>query len=171
MTRLVVFLSFLVSVVLIIGLSNFQNGRISNEKFNLANTEKAFHQKLEKQQHELNDQQAAEEMADEGKKEKEEVKYKSVEVVIALDTPELKSGHEIYTKKGQCLTCHGRNGEGKSSQQAPKLAGQHDWYLLKQLVNMKSKERSNPKMDVYLKKLTEQDMHDVAAYLSKLPPQ
>ncbi len=91
------------------------------------------------------------------------------EAPIELTTEELQNGYHVYTKKGQCVSCHGKGGEGKVSQESPKLAAQHDWYLEKQLIDMKSGVRSNPKMNIYLKKLTEQDMSDVAHYLSLLP--
>ena len=34
---------------------------------------------------------------------------------------------------GICATCHGQAAQGSEPQGAPRLAGQHDWYLVKQL--------------------------------------
>ena len=36
-----------------------------------------------------------------------------------------------------CSACHGRQGQGNEAQKAPKLAGQHAWYLAKQISNFK----------------------------------
>lgn len=43
-------------------------------------------------------------------------------------------GKETYAL---CATCHGAKAEGNIAQKAPKLTGQHAWYLAKQLKNFK----------------------------------
>ena len=43
-------------------------------------------------------------------------------------------GKESYAL---CATCHGKKAEGNTVQKAPKLTGQHAWYLAKQLKNFK----------------------------------
>jgi cytochrome c553 len=88
---------------------------------------------------------------------------------VKLDTPELQRGFLVYTKSGKCVTCHGQEGEGKKSQQAPRIGGQLEAYLLTQLTNMKSEVRYNKQMNPYLKNLNEQDFKDVSLYLSKFP--
>ena len=40
-----------------------------------------------------------------------------------------------------CGACHGPAGEGMQAQNAPKLAGQHDWYVVRQLQNFKTRLR------------------------------
>jgi cytochrome c553 len=42
-------------------------------------------------------------------------------------------GNNLYV--GACAPCHGRSGEGLASEFAPKLSGQEDWYLTRQLTN------------------------------------
>lgn len=42
-------------------------------------------------------------------------------------------GNNLYV--GACSPCHGRSGEGLVSEFAPKLSGQEDWYLSRQLTN------------------------------------
>ncbi len=75
-------------------------------------------------------------------------------------------GAELYK---QCITCHGDKGDGNPAMKAPRLSGQHDWYVLKQLQDMKAgKIRKNDVMNPFLAKLSEQDMKDLAAYISKL---
>jgi len=75
-------------------------------------------------------------------------------------------GSELYK---QCIQCHGDKGDGNPAQKAPRLAGQHDWYVLKQIQDIKAGViRKNPVMIPFVSKLSEQDMKDLAAYISKL---
>ena len=75
-----------------------------------------------------------------------------------------ENGMKIYKRK--CVACHGKQGEGKKSQKAPRLAGQHDWYLYEQLVATQSGKRKNPKMIPFIKGLSDQDFKDLATYIS-----
>ena len=75
------------------------------------------------------------------------------------------NGKTVFQK---CISCHGSNGEGKQSQKAPRLAGQHDWYIVTQLKNFKGGVRKNPPMLPFIKNLTDKDFEDVAAYLTSL---
>jgi cytochrome c553 len=98
-----------------------------------------------------------------------EVKHgEEVKVVINLDAPEFAKGKEIYTKTGQCVVCHGDKGQGNPAQQAPMLAGQHDWYLISSLKKMKSGERVNEKMNPFLAKINEEDFAEVVKYITAL---
>ena len=75
-------------------------------------------------------------------------------------------GAELFK---QCIACHGEKGDGNPAQKAPRISGQHDWYILNQLQDMKAgKTRKNPVMTPFLNKLSEQDMKDLAAYITKL---
>ncbi len=75
-------------------------------------------------------------------------------------------GAELYK---QCISCHGDKGDGNPAMKAPRISGQYDWYVLKQLQDMKgAKIRKNETMNPFLAKLSEQDMKDLAAYISKL---
>lgn len=75
-------------------------------------------------------------------------------------------GAELYK---QCIVCHGDKGDGNPAQKAPRIAGQHDWYILKQIQDIKAGvTRKNPVMLPIVNKLSEQDMKDLAAYISKL---
>ena len=47
-----------------------------------------------------------------------------------------------------CVACHGQNGAGKKSNNAPKLAGQMSWYLERQLYNFKNGIRATHIDDV-----------------------
>ena len=75
-------------------------------------------------------------------------------------------GAELYK---QCIACHGDKGDGNVAQKAPRISGQFDWYVVKQLQDIKAGVvRKNAVMVPFLSKLTEQDMVDLAAYISKL---
>lgn len=68
-----------------------------------------------------------------------------------------------------CIACHGAAGNS-SIVENPKLAGQHDAYIHKQLLDFKTPGRNNPIMTGIAKALTEQDIADLAAYLAKQKP-
>jgi len=52
-----------------------------------------------------------------------------------------------------CAACHGQEGEGIQALNAPKLAGQSEWYLRKQLLNYQSGARGAHEDDVYGKQM------------------
>lgn len=157
MTRLIVFLTVLAGFILALVMFSYKSLPVNNEKFNLKVTEEKFLTK-EALVHSL--------LAPKEKVEEVEVEIKEYAPVVDLNTPQLVSGHKLYT---QCISCHGKGGEGKASQKAPFIGGQFDWYIEKQLTDMKAGVRSNPVMNAVLKGLSPQDMKDLAAYVSKLP--
>lgn len=67
-----------------------------------------------------------------------------------------------------CIQCHGENGMGNAEKQAPRLSGQHDWYVVKQITEFKAGVRKNPVMLPYISNLSEQDIKDLAAYIFTL---
>lgn len=70
---------------------------------------------------------------------------------------------------GQCMACHGPNGQSPYDDW-PSLAGQKKPYLLKQLKDFKSGARSHPMMLPVVAILNEADMEVLSAYLSSQPP-
>jgi cbb3-type cytochrome c oxidase subunit III len=66
-------------------------------------------------------------------------------------------------KVAVCGACHGADGNS-AAPNFPKLAGQGERYLLKQLNDIKSGNRSVVEMTGLLDNLSEQDLADVAAY-------
>jgi cytochrome c553 len=68
-----------------------------------------------------------------------------------------------------CASCHGAAGNSTIVQN-PRLAGQHEAYLIKQLNNFKTADRSNPIMSPLAKLLTDDDIKNLAAYLSVQVP-
>ena len=68
-------------------------------------------------------------------------------------------------KAATCGACHGADGNAPSSQY-PKLAGQHEDYIARQVDLYKSTKRSNPVMMGFIASLSVQDMHDIGAYFA-----
>jgi cytochrome c553 len=68
-------------------------------------------------------------------------------------------------KAAACGACHGIDGNS-SDPQYPKLAGQHESYIVRQLENFKNGKRQNPIMVGMASPLSEQDMHDIGAYFA-----
>jgi cytochrome c553 len=68
-------------------------------------------------------------------------------------------------KAAVCGACHGMDGNS-SDAQYPKLAGQSEQYIVRQLTDFKSGQRQNPIMLGMATPLSEQDMHDVGAYFA-----
>lgn len=76
-----------------------------------------------------------------------------------------------------CVACHGSQGEGNQALNAPKLAGQSDWYLRKQLLNYKAGIRGTHEQDIYGQQMRPMAMtlvdttaiNNVIAYIGTLP--
>ena len=90
-----------------------------------------------------------------------------------LAAGDAEKGKTLYAT---CGACHGQNAEGLEALNAPKLAGQEEWYVVRQLQNFKNGVRgANPK-DTYGMQMapmaqiltTDQAMADVAAYIKSL---
>jgi len=68
-------------------------------------------------------------------------------------------------KAGACAACHGLDGNPASSQY-PKLAGQHELYIVRQSELFKTHKRDSAVMMGFVATLSEQDMHDIGAYFA-----
>ena len=75
---------------------------------------------------------------------------------------DLKAGEK---KTAGCTPCHGPAGAG-AMDEWPKLAGQHAGYLEKQLRDFREKRRIDSNMNPLTAELSDQDIADIAAYLS-----
>jgi cytochrome c553 len=72
-------------------------------------------------------------------------------------------------KAAACGACHGMDGNS-SDAQYPKLAGQSERYIVRQLTDFKAGKRQNPIMLGMATPLSTQDMHDVGAYFASKTP-
>ena len=76
-----------------------------------------------------------------------------------------------------CAACHGAQGEGNPAMHAPKLSGQGDWYLIRQLNYFKHGARGAHDKDLYGKQMApmaatladDAAVNNVVAYIKTLP--
>jgi cytochrome c553 len=68
-------------------------------------------------------------------------------------------------KSTTCLACHGDTGIPVDPNY-PKLAGQHNDYIIKALSDYRSGKRTNPIMANFAAQLSNQDIEDLAAWFS-----
>ena len=86
---------------------------------------------------------------------------------------DVTAGKKLYAT---CAACHGPQGQGNEQLNAPRLAGQQDWYLVHQLQNYKSGIRGSQPKDTYgmqmkpMASMLANDvaMNDVVAYIDTL---
>jgi cytochrome c553 len=87
-------------------------------------------------------------------------------------SPETAAGAKIYTEGipsenvPACKSCHGEQAEGNGPM--PRLAGQHQAYLARQLEAFQSMARANEIMHENSKDLTAEQIGEVAVYLATL---
>lgn len=84
------------------------------------------------------------------------------------DGAALDEGQELYQR--DCLSCHGRSGEGNAKKLYPVLAGQHFKYLLRQGTAIRDGGRKNadPKMVKVMKSYTDAQVTAVVDFMSRL---
>ncbi len=94
----------------------------------------------------------------------------------AMSTAALAQGASIgdpakgRDKVQMCQGCHGIEGWRTAYPEVykvPKIAGQHEAYLVKALQAYKGGERSHPSMRAIAASLSDKDMADVAAYYAQ----
>ena len=91
-----------------------------------------------------------------------------IETTIQGDASAGKASYAV------CASCHGLNGEGSKELNAPKIAGQQDWYVVRQLKNFKKRIRGTDPNDIYGQQMSPMAMtladdtaiNNVAAYIS-----
>jgi cytochrome c oxidase subunit 2 len=98
----------------------------------------------------------------------------SVTAAPAAVKGDVDKGKEAFVL---CASCHGEEGQGNPTLQAPRLAGMSDWYLLRQLESFRAGQRGNGapdspgvRMRAIATSLTDEAaVHDVVAYITTLP--
>ncbi len=91
------------------------------------------------------------------------------EVERALDLKaDPDRGREVYLL---CAVCHQPEGWGLASGEYPQVAGQHASVVIKELADIRARNRDTPTMLPFtmLEHLSLQDMADVAAYIERMP--
>lgn len=161
MARLLVFIFFCIGLAALFGLKSYKSLPVDNTAFNFALAEEAYHAKKA-------------EIAEAERMRLERFKAPSLDLeelvdeapIVVLDSPQLERGHDLYQS---CIACHGRQGEGRSAQNSPKIGGQYEWYTSEQLTKMRDGERVNAVMMPFVRRLSDQDIADLSAYIAKLP--
>ncbi len=82
---------------------------------------------------------------------------------MALAQGDVQAGQ---TLTAVCAACHGPSGNDSLLPNVPKLGGQGERYLTKQMQDIKSGARAAPLMTGMLNAFSDQDLADIAAYFS-----
>ena len=82
----------------------------------------------------------------------------------ALAAGDIEAGDR---KAERCASCHGSDGIGIAGA-FPNLAGQKTVYLVKQMKDFRTGKRKDPIMELEAKKLSDEDIADIAAWYASL---
>jgi cytochrome c553 len=83
--------------------------------------------------------------------------------------PDLENGRKVYLT---CAVCHGPEAWGSPDGYYPQIAGQMDSVIIKQLADIRARNRDNPTMYPFSKPSVlggPQEIADVTAYIANLP--
>ena len=88
-------------------------------------------------------------------------------ILLLISLPAFRAGHPAagQAKSAICAACHGVDGNS-AVPTWPKIAGQHEQYLARQIRLIKSGARMVPEMAGITPGLSEQDIDDLAAYFA-----
>jgi len=86
--------------------------------------------------------------------------------VSAAGAADIAAGKE---KAALCAPCHGENGTS-TMDNIPSLAGQPDLFVQWQLVYFRSGTRKSDQMQPVVEQLSNEDIQNLGAYFSSLPP-
>jgi len=91
--------------------------------------------------------------------------YLALSLALVVSGPALAAGDAASgkSKSVACAGCHSADGNS-TNPEWPKLAGQNQAYLIKQLKDFKSGKRENATMSGMVTSLSDQDMADLGAY-------
>lgn len=99
----------------------------------------------------------------------EGVRLDDMAVLELIESGDPVRGEEIaLSKKARCTRCHGDAGIS-DEEDTPSIAGQLASYTYKQLMDYKTQARENRSMRSRVKRLSEQDVADLAVYYATLP--
>lgn len=90
-----------------------------------------------------------------------DIDYKSIMSLPA----DIDAGKALFVN---CTKCHGTEGWGDYGGEYPQLAGQHNSVIIKQLADIRQGKRDNPLMLPIVAEMNEQDIVNVASYISVL---
>ena len=86
-----------------------------------------------------------------------------------------RGGPQGHLYVGACSPCHGKSGEGYSGEQSPKISGQEEWYLTRQLSSFANDfrgahdgERWAKQMNFHVKDFTQAQLDSFVSYIMTL---
>ena len=93
---------------------------------------------------------------------------------LAANKGDPVAGQALFTA---CTACHGAKAEGNRELNAPKLSGQADWYLMRQIKSFKDGVRGSSEQDTFAKQMIpfasmladDTAVRNVVAYIKTLP--
>lgn len=81
-----------------------------------------------------------------------------------------KAPDTIQARTLACAACHGKQGQGTDNDYFPRLAGKPTEYLFNQLKNFRDGRRKYPPMNYLVTYLSDDYLHEIAAYFSAQRP-
>lgn len=99
----------------------------------------------------------------------------SIVAALAVGLMVSQASFAADKKKGEqkanevCAACHGKDGKTPIDPSYPILAGQHEDFLLRALLDYKNDARKNAIMGAQVKSLSKADMKNLAAFYASLP--
>lgn len=76
----------------------------------------------------------------------------------------------LHQRIAACTSCHGLHGQGYRNDYIPRIGGQPDLYLLRQLKAFKEGWRPNETMQYMVQYLSDDYLHEIAGYFSTQRP-
>ena len=89
-------------------------------------------------------------------------------IAVAAELPKVDLARAAEISGGRCALCHGAEGDS-SSPLYPRLAGQHQQYIAKQLGDFKSGRRKSDTMNGMAQDLTPEEMLALGVYFEQKP--
>ncbi len=100
------------------------------------------------------------------------VLFAAVSAAMLSSQANAGDGAKLFAEK-TCTACHGKDAKTPLMPEYPKIAGQNEAYIVKQMTDIKSGARANGNsaaMKGVMVLVSEAEIKDIAAYVSKLKP-
>ena len=93
-------------------------------------------------------------------------------LALAAVQAQAADGAKLYVEK-TCTACHGKDGKKPLMPDYPKIAGQNEQYIIKQMMDIKSGARANGNsaaMKGVMVIVSDEELKAIADYVSKMKP-
>jgi cytochrome c553 len=85
-----------------------------------------------------------------------------------VEGPPPKVENTMAQRMQACVICHGKEGRATNAGYFPRIAGKPEGYLFNQLKNFREGRRRNAVMSRLMQHMSDEYLHDIAAYFSAL---